>query len=189
MPTDLELIDEIHNGSQAAMEVLVKRYYKFIFSYIYRKIGDYHLAYDMTQEVFIKMMKSINRFHGSGEFKHWLLKIAVNHCRDYYRSSAYKKKVGEEELANQLPDENESVSDLISKKADSERVKEAISQLPTYQREAIILRFYHELKIKEISDVTNSNEDTVKSRVKQGVVKLKKWLKGGDEDEEKRNYT
>ncbi|MDQ0253560.1 DNA-directed RNA polymerase specialized sigma24 family protein [Evansella vedderi] len=88
VPIDEELIEEIKNGSQAAMEVLIKKQYKTIFAYVYRKVGDYHLAYDMTQEVFIKMMKSINEYKGGGKFQHWLLKIAVNHCRDYFRSSA-----------------------------------------------------------------------------------------------------
>ncbi|GAE29603.1 RNA polymerase sigma factor [Halalkalibacter hemicellulosilyticus] len=188
MPTDQELIEEILNGSQAAMEVLVKRHYKLIFSYVYRKVGDYHLAYDMTQEVFIKMMKSITRYNNSGEFKNWLLKIAVNQCRDYFRSSAYKMKAGEEELGTHVPSHQESVWDLVSKKADSEKVKAAVTQLPDYQREVIILRFYHGLKVKEISEVTNSKEATVKSRVKQGVEKLRRWLKGGDEGEEKRSY-
>ena len=180
--TDQELIEEIKNGSQAAMEVLVKKHYRNIFAYVYRKLGDYHLAYDITQEVFIKMIKSIHDFTPHGQFKHWLLTIAVNQCRDYCRSSKFKQKSVEGELTDTLRDEKEDVWDLLSKKIESERVKEAIGQLPDYQREPIILRFYHDLKIKEIATITNSKEATVKSRLKQGIQKLKKHFKGGDQD-------
>ena len=92
MPTDDELVEEILNGSKAAMDVLVRRHYKNIFSYVYRKTGNYHLAYDLTQEIFIKMMKSIKNYKQQGKFSSWLLKIAVNHCRDYYKSSDFRKE-------------------------------------------------------------------------------------------------
>lgn len=182
MPTDEDLIEEIKNGSQAAMEVLVKKHYKNIFAYVYRKLVDYHLAYDLTQEVFIKMMKSIATYKAKGKFEHWLLTITVNHCRDYFRSSTYKHKNKEQEIVHDIKDGSKNVWDLLSKKIDSEKVKEALQTLPDYQKEAIILRFYHDLKIKEIADITKSKEATVKSRLRQGVGKLKELLQGGNKD-------
>lgn len=184
MQSDESLIEEIKNGSQAAMEVLVKKYYKNIFAYTYQKVGDYHLAYDLTQEIFIKMMKSIANYNGQGKFQHWLLKIAVNHCRDYYRSRAYRQSNEIKEITPQLKDERENVEDLLSKKFDSVKVKEALDQLPNFQREAIILKFYQGLKIRQISQITEANESTVKSRIKQGIEKLKFLIKGGNEDEQ-----
>lgn len=178
MPTDEELLDEIKLGSQAAMEVLVKKHYKYIFAYVYRKVDDYHLAYDLTQEVFVKMMKALHQYKEKDKFKHWLLKIAVNHCRDYFRSRSFKQKEKEGELAPKIVDQKNNVWDLISKKENSESVKAALEQLPEYQKEAIILRFYHDLKINEIASMTDSKESTVKSRLRQGQVKLKKLLKG-----------
>lgn len=178
LPTDQELIVEIKNGSQAAMEVLVKRYYKNIFAYIYRKVGDYHLSYDLTQEVFIKMMKSIDTYKAQGKFENWLLTIAVNHCRDYFRSSKYKHKNEETDLKYWIDDEKANVTDLLSQKVESEQVRMALQKLPEYQRETIVLRYYHDLKIKEIALITNSKEATVKSRLRQGIKKLKVFFKG-----------
>jgi DNA-directed RNA polymerase specialized sigma24 family protein len=60
---DQKLINEILNGSEAAMEVLTRKYYKLIFSYVYRKVGDKELASDLTQEVFIKMMKRLSSYY------------------------------------------------------------------------------------------------------------------------------
>ncbi|MBM7541644.1 RNA polymerase sigma factor [Amphibacillus cookii] len=183
MQSDQSLIEEIKSGSQAAMEVLVKKHYRMIFAYTYRKVGDYHLAYDLTQEIFIKMIKSIKNYSGQGKFQHWLLKIAVNHCRDYYRSRAYKYKDKITKIDHQVVDERKNVEDLLSKKQRSVKVKAAIDQLPPYQREVIILKFYQGLKIKQIAQLTEVKEATVKSRLKQGKDKLKSLLKGVDHDE------
>ncbi|WP_130808144.1 RNA polymerase sigma factor [Senegalia massiliensis] len=185
MPTDEELIEEINKGSQAAMEVLVKKYYKSIFSYIYRKIGDYHISYDLTQEVFIKMMKSINKYEGRGKFNNWILKIAVNHCNDYYKSKTFKNRTRETQLEDRMSENNDKVWDLLKKKIERNLVKKEILRLPDYQKDVLILRYYHDMKLKEIADITESKESTVKSRLRQGTCKLKKNLLGG-EDIEKR---
>lgn len=184
LPTDQELIHEIKNGSQAAMEVLVQRHYKNIFAYIYRKVGDYHLAYDLTQETFVKMMKSINNYKPYGKFSNWLLTIAVNQCRDYFRSSKFKQMDNEQEFQDWIPDEKENIAQLLSKKVESERVRTALQQLPDFQREAIILQYYHDLKIREIAKITHSKEATVKSRLRQGIQKLQKKFREENEDDQ-----
>lgn len=184
LPTDQELIHEIKNGSQAAMEVLVQRHYKNIFAYIYRKVGDYHLAYDLTQETFVKMMKSINNYKPYGKFSNWLLTIAVNQCRDYFRSSKFKQMDNEQEFQDWIPDEKENIAQLLSKKVESERVRTALQQLPDFQREAIILQYYHDLKIREIAKITHSKEATVKSRLRQGIQKLQKNFREENEDDQ-----
>lgn len=192
MLTDEELIEEIKNGSQAAMEVLVRKHYKRIFAYIYRTVGDYHIAYDLTQEVFVKMMQSLHLYQRKGRFANWLITIAVNHCRDFFGSRLYKQASDEKELQPYVSNKRDNVWNLLSKKWESEQVRQAIQQLPTFQREPIILRFYHDYKMKEIAKITKSNESTVKSRIRQGTNKLKRILeKRGVEDdfkEKRSNY-
>lgn len=129
MLTDDTLVTEIQNGNAAAMELLVKRHYNIIFSYICRKIGERNKADDLTQEVFIKMMKSIENL-----------------------------KVKEESL----------------------KIKEALSKIPDFQREVIILKFYHQKTYIEIAQITSCSESTVKSRARQGLSKLKEILKGSE---------
>jgi RNA polymerase sigma factor (sigma-70 family) len=180
LPPDDELVEEMLNGSKAAMDVLVRRHYKNIFSYVYRKTGNYHLAYDLTQEIFIKMMKSIKNYKHQGKFSRWLLKIAVNHCRDYYKSSDFRKEGQRTELPEELAQDSSNVWDIFQRKQQRKEVRESINALPEYQREAIILRFYHDLKIKEIALITGSKEPTVKSRLRQGLEKLKNMLNGGE---------
>lgn len=178
MSTDEELIAEILNGSQAAMEVLVNRHYRGVFGFIYRKTGDYHIAYDLTQEVFIKVLKSLPGYREKGKFVHWLMAISVNCCHDYHRSREYAEKKNTMEYEDLYRHPN--VSNLLDKSLQHLEVKAAILSLNEEQRDAIILYYYNGYKIREISKITNSKEATVKSRIHQAVNKLKASLLGGD---------
>lgn len=178
--SDNELIKEIIYGNQAAMELLVKRHYSMVHSFVYRLTGDYNLSYDLTQEVFIKMMKSLNRYdYKKGNFKSWILKISSNHCRDYFRTSTYKQRTEISDINEIEIKSDENIIDLLEIKEDRILVKSAIDNLPTLQREAIILKYYHDLKIKEISNITGDMENTIKSRLFNGIKNLKKYLGGG----------
>ncbi|MFT4412217.1 RNA polymerase sigma factor [Fredinandcohnia humi] len=186
MPEDQELIDEILRGSHAAMEVLTRKYYKPIYAFVYRKVGNRELAYDLTQEIFIKMMQRIESYSKQGAFKSWLYSIAVNHCRDYWRSSDYKNTSKQAELLDTVKSEGNSVPYIFERKETREQVKEAINSLPDIQKEAVILKYFHHMKIKEIADVTKANVSTVKSRLKQGLGKLATILERGEEYEQQK---
>ena len=182
--TDEKLIKEIIKGNESAMEILVKRYYDLVHSFIYRNTNDYNIAYDITQDVFIKMMKNIDKYQiENGKFKSWVLKIAVNTTKDYFRSNIYKQRTQSYDIANQEIEDRTNVVDILSKKEESVKIKEAIENLPKLQREAVILKYYNDLKIKEISYITGENENTIKSRLFNGVKNLKKLL-GGDNYEQ-----
>lgn len=87
------LVKEVLKGNEAAMELLVRKNYNMVQGFIYRLIGDYNLSYDMTQEVFIKMMGNLNRFKfEDANFEAWILKIASNHCKDYFKSNSFKQR-------------------------------------------------------------------------------------------------
>ncbi|XTR39148.1 RNA polymerase sigma factor [Paraclostridium tenue] len=178
--TDEKLIKELLQGNESAMEILVKRYYDLVHSFIYRNTSDYNIAYDITQDVFIKMMKNIDKYQiENGKFKSWLLKIAVNTTKDYFRSKTYKQRTQSYDISNQEIEDRTNVVDILSKKEEAIKIKEAIGNLPKLQREAVILKYYNDLKLKEISHITGENENTIKSRLFNGVKNLKRLL-GGD---------
>lgn len=186
--TDENLIKEILKGNESAMEILVKRHYDLVHSYIYRTTNDYNTAYDITQDVFIKMMKNIDKYNlENGKFKNWLLKIAVNTIKDYFKSKTYKQRSENYEIENHQIEDKSNVIDIISKKEESIKIKQAIEKLPNLQREAILLKYYNDLKIKEISNITGDNENTIKSRLFNGIKNLKKLL-GGDTFEEQSQH-
>lgn len=122
--TDEKLIKEILKGNESAMEILVKRHYNLVHSYIYRTTNDYNISYDITQEVFIKMMKNIDKYNlESGKFKNWLLKIAVNTTKDYLKSKTYKQRVENYDIENHQIEDTSNVIDIISKKEESIKIK------------------------------------------------------------------
>lgn len=183
MIDDEELINEIKRGSQAATEVLVKKYYGMVFSYIYRTTGDYHTSYDIAQDVFMKMIKSISNYKYKGKFKNFIMTISVNCCRDYFRSSAFKNAKVQQKIKDDYEDNNSNVWDIFNKDYRRQNVKKAVLMLGFEQREVIILRFYHGLKIKDIAELTDTCKSTVKSRLRQGIDKLRNIMKGDTEYE------
>ena len=125
---------------------------------------------------------------GNGKFRNWILKIAVNATKDYFKSNTYKQRSEICDIENHQIGDKSNVIDIISKKEESIKIKEAIKKLPNRQREAILLKYYNDLKIKEISNITGDNENTIKSRLFNGIKNLKKLL-GGDIFEEKYEYS
>lgn len=177
--TDEILIKEILKGNESAMEILVKRHYDLVHSYIYRTTNDYNVSYDITQDVFIKMMKNIDKYNvGSGKFQNWILKIAVNTTKDYFKSKTYIQRSENCDIENHQIEDKFNVIDIVSKKEEAIKIKEAVEKLPNRQREAILLKYYNDLKITEISNITGDNENTIKSRLFNGIKNLKKLLGG-----------
>lgn len=170
-----KLIDKIKQGDREAMDTLVKNHYQTIFAYCYRNTGDYHRSCDLTQEVFIKAISAIPAYKNNGTFKAWLFSIASNHLRNDWR---YRKIHPQEELKDSgeaLPANSEEFQKI--------EMEEAMRHLPSEQRNAVVLKYYHGLKITEIAKVTGTKDATVKSRLKYGLEKLKKLL--GDNDHER----
>jgi len=187
VPEDYELIEEIIDGSQAAMEVLTRKYYKPIYAFVYRKVGDKEKSYDLSQEIFIKVFQKIQYYSNEGKFKSWLFTIAVNHCKDYWGSVDYKQTSQQFELPEGFESKQKSVPYIFERKEQREQLIVAMNTLPEFQKEALILKYYHHMKIKEIAEVTGTSIPTVKSRLKQGLAKLAKLLKRGDENGEAKN--
>ena len=186
--TDENLIKEILKGNESAMEILVKRHYDLVHSYIYRTTSDYNIAYDITQEVFIKMMKKLNTFNlEEGKFKSWLLTISVNTTKDYFKSKTFKQRIENCDIEEHQIEDKSNVIEIISKKEEAIKIKEAVGKLPNLQKEAILLKYYNDLKIKEISEITGDNENTIKSRLFNGIKNLKKLLGGEIFEEESKH--
>jgi RNA polymerase sigma factor (sigma-70 family) len=185
MSTDQQLVEEILKGSASATEVLTRKYYKMVYAFVYRMTGDKDTSYDLTQEVFIKMIKYIEKFQATGEFRNWLLTIASNHCKDYFRSKTYQKRTQESEFMENIAPTTENISYIFEKNEKRKVIKEALDQLPDFQKEAIILKYFHNKKVTEIAEIMDTNDSTIKSRLKQGLDKLKRYLKGSVADEDK----
>ncbi|MGT2754714.1 RNA polymerase sigma factor [Streptococcus ovis] len=171
---DYVLIRKIQRGDTDAWELLVNKYYDKIFAYCYRRCyGNRMLASDLTQEVFLKLVQALPNYSYRGKFYNYLYTIAVNHCNTVTK----KKQLEQVELDEKmLLDTQESVETYLVKQEEKQAIQEALNKLPDIQREALILRYYQDLKVRDIAKITGVEVSTAQSRIHQGLKKLAKWL-------------
>lgn len=139
--------------------------YRLVFSYV----ANYSDADDITQAVFIKLYKNINKFDDKLSVKKWLAKVSINECKSFFLSSWYKKI---KPLTNQ---------DDIALENKEDNTLNVILKLPRKYRLVIYCYYYEEYKIKEIATILKMNENTIKTNLKRAKEMLKKYLKEEDE--------
>ena len=169
---DKDLIKRIKQGDKWLFEELIRRYYDDVYRFCYSKCGNRDTAYDLTQETFMKLIKYFNTYQDRGKFKSYLFSIAINICNNYYKS---KKDNDFDEIGKGM--DHQGQEEQISNQIVTE---ELLKQLPDYQKEAIILKYFHGFKIREIAKITNEKIPTVKSRIKQGLEKMGKMMGSDD---------
>lgn len=165
---DGELVQSALAGRESGFEELVRRYQRPIAAYVYRMVGDYDAALDLTQEVFIKVYGSLSRYRAEFKFSTWIYKIAHNAAIDYLRRGATR------ETAMSSDDErsgNAIATLRLTPEQESERnercseIETVVQMLPAAYRELIVLRHSNDLSYEEISEVTGLPLGTVKNRL------------------------
>ncbi len=141
------------------------------------QLGDVALAEDAAQDSFLKAYEHLQDFRGECSEKTWLMRIALNTCRDYRRRAWFWRM-----------DRRVSVEDmLLSSDAPAPKddaVLEAVMRLPQGEKETVLLRYYQEMKLKEISEVLGVPEGTVTSRLNRARRRLRSQLEGWYFDED-----
>ncbi|MGO2893115.1 RNA polymerase sigma factor [Enterococcus devriesei] len=175
---DYLIILRIKRGDVDAWEQLVEKYYDQIYQYCKRRFfGNHVLAEDLTQDTFMKVISKIDSYQFSGSFFNYLYTVAVNTCNNFSKRHKLDESSFDEAYDLLLDDQtNEPV--ILDEKA--QMIQQALDHLPEYQREAVILKYYHELKVKEIAKITNASVATTQSRIYQGLVKMKQELEKED---------
>ncbi len=136
--------------------------------YFYTK--DRQIAEDILQEVFISVYQNYSRFNHDASEKTWITKIAINKCKSYLRTVWFKRVLPISEIGTGV---DEDVEERFFKNERERELIRRITQLQIKYREVILLYYYNELTIKEISTMLGINESTVKTRLKRGREKLK----------------
>lgn len=171
---DYILIRRIQNGDPEAFETLVRKYYQNIYQFCVRRCnGDTALAADLTQDTFLKLIEHIQQYRLTGKFINFLLTIAVNTCNNHFKKKS--PDIVDMDTLSAVPS-NLNISEEVLRQEDAKIIQQAIDRLPDMQKEVVILRFYHDRKIKEIAAITGVSLPTAKSRLKQGLDKLKRYL-------------
>ena len=185
-----ELVRELKRGSEQAFSLLIARYSQPIYSLIARSLRDPADAADVTQDVFVKVFRSISGFHGDSSLRTWIYRIALHEASNQRRWWSRHKR---QELTIDAPVENDegectSMADMLAT-ADASpfdhaaraqlrrRVTDALQNLPEAYREVVVLREIEGFGYDEISEILNVNIGTVKSRLTRGRAALREYLK------------
>ncbi|AGA77138.1 RNA polymerase sigma factor [Echinicola vietnamensis] len=181
-PKDSELIAQYRNGSEAAFEVLVDKYKSRVFTTIYMIVKDQGLAEDLLQDVFVKVIQTLNsdRYNEEGKFQPWLMRIAHNLAVDYFRKMKRYPFIMMEDgsnLFNTLKFADSNVEDQQVKDETHALVRDLIDELPESQKQVLIMRHYMDLSFQEIADQTGVSINTALGRMRYALINMRKKLK------------
>jgi len=178
------IIDRICRGDTAAFQRLVERYKKKIYFLAYDILGDHHEAEDISQEVFIKVFRSLRNFRRDAKMSSWIYQITANTCIDALRKKKSKPQVNLEyfnhvSLQNNLAGGGTRVQNPeLSSEASimQHKIQNALHKVTPKERTVFVMRHYNDLKIKEIAETLQVSSGTVKSLLFRALKKLRKEL-------------
>jgi RNA polymerase sigma-70 factor (ECF subfamily) len=174
------LIQRCLAGDQDAWAQIVRQHWRKVFNIAYKFTGKHDEAEDLTQDVFLKIFKSLNTFDQRANFQTWLVSVSRNLCIDHYRSVRKERETIDRDVdAGALTPAAPTVSPIAAlEQADRVTLlKKAMAELPPTLRSAVLLRDIQELSYQEIADRLNLPEGTVKSRINRGRTELARQIR------------
>jgi len=181
MTDERELIDRAQRGDMESFRLLVERARANVYRLAYDLTSNRHDAEDLSQEVFLKVYRSLQQFRGDAKWSSWLYRITVNTCCDHYKSGTTKIMKRTEDIENDKSN-NIFCSDaaLPDKSANAKMIQEnidrALHQLTSRERSVFVLRHYHDLPLKQIAETLEITDGTVKTLLFRAIQKLRQEL-------------
>ena len=174
---DVQLIQKILSGDEEAFTLLVEKHQKGVHALAWRKIGDFHIAEEITQDTFLQAYKKLSTLRNPNQFAGWLYVIANNLCKRWHQ----KKKLSTQSLENasRVEVENASYKHYVSEKRETEAteqrheiVKKLLARLPESERTVVTLHYLGEMPIKEIGRFLGVSANTINSRLRRARKRL-----------------
>jgi RNA polymerase sigma-70 factor (ECF subfamily) len=171
------LIQKFKNGEVNAFEEIVRKYQKQVYNIAYGYIGNYEDAYDISQEVFLKVYKSIGKLKDNSAFGFWLRRITLNACTDYIRNQVNEMSMDDlSYVSNHYYSDNGTSDKLMESGELGKVISKAIQRLPKKQQKVFILRHYEGLALKDIAETLNCSLGTVKAHLFRATRRLRDIL-------------
>lgn len=165
---DKYLLKKIKDGQKEYLNEVITQYYDDIYRFCVYQTGNKEDSYDITQETFLKFIKYVDSYR-EHNLKGYLLTIARNLCRDYFRNRCVTECMEE---MNETGEADQRIEQMDT----AMMLCEYLQKIPEEQREVLVLRYYQEVKLGDISRILGVNLSTVKSRLRLGVRNLKKEM-------------
>jgi RNA polymerase sigma-70 factor (ECF subfamily) len=181
-PDDSVLITLYRNGNEAAFNLLVDRYQSKVFTTIFLIVKDQDVAEDLLQDVFVKVVHTLNsdKYNEEGKFQPWVMRIAHNLAIDYFRKAKRYPTILLEDgsnLLNSLSFAEDSSEEQRIKEETLAWVRNLIDELPEAQKEVVIMRHYLDLSFQEIAEQTGVSINTALGRMRYALNHIRKKMK------------
>jgi RNA polymerase sigma factor (sigma-70 family) len=172
--SDQELMRIVQSGDLSPAGELYDRYSSQLFSFVYRLVGDWEMAKDVTQETFMRMMQRANQFNRSGSLKTWIYSIAHNYCRDHFRKLDTRvRKVSDEVLLTMPASNSMTADDAHGQRISAVDLERLLARLDSEQVEVILLAKHHGFTYGEMAKIFGCSEGAMKTRVFRAMEALK----------------
>jgi len=185
--SDEQLVILFTEGHDSAIEILLQRHKRRIFSYIMQLVNDRNLAEDFFQDTFIKAIRSMKagKYQDEGHFVSWITRIAHNIVIDYYRKQKNYKELsndnGEYDLFNNAKFCEEPEEHNIEKKQTVAEIREYVKLLPEEQRQLVVMRVFLDMSFKEIAESTGVSINTALGRMRYAIINIRKMMKDNNQ--------
>jgi RNA polymerase sigma factor (sigma-70 family) len=169
------LIRRCLRGDEAAWETIVRHYWRKVFNVAYKFVGKHDEAEDLTQEIFLKIFKSLDTFDRRANFQTWLISVSRNLCIDHYRSVRKERETIDRDVdASELTPISKEVGAvaLLEQRDRVALLRQALAELPDALKTAVLMRDIQEMSYQEIARKLRLPEGTVKSRINRGRTEL-----------------
>ena len=175
---DAELIQRTLKGDDIAFSTLVRKYQKPVHALVWRKVGDFHTAEEITQDAFLKAYKELATLKKPHRFAHWLFVIATRRCIAWLRKKRLSTQSLEDTSHAQL--EKATYSEYVvqeNERTETEAQREVVEKLLTklreHERTVITLHYFSEMTSEEISEFLGTSVGTIKSRLRRAAATSK----------------
>ncbi|MCZ6817599.1 MAG: sigma-70 family RNA polymerase sigma factor [Planctomycetota bacterium] len=183
------VIRDAQRGDPKAFDALADLYAGRIFGFVYRLTGSRHDAEDLMQEVFLRVVRTIERYKHDGRFEPWIFRIAANLVRDRVRRvkrsprrAAPADPRGDESSASDMlddfPTRQRTVEDALVCSEDIAEMNAALATLPEGEREVLMLRHFSQMTFKEIAELMETPLGTALARAHRGLSRLREAMTG-----------
>ncbi len=173
------IIERCLAGDQSAWEDIVRLHRRKVFNIAYKFVGKHDLAEDLTQDIFLKLYRSLDTFDRRANFQTWLISVSRNLCIDHYRSVRKERETINRDVdpSTLTPvSRDRSAYSQLELRDRVQLLRAAMDTLPPTLRTAVLLRDIQELTYQEIADRLGVPEGTVKSRINRGRTELARQI-------------
>ena len=180
--SDTTLIAEFISGNSNSFSILLDRYQKRVYGFIFSKVNDPDLADDIFQDTFIKVVKSLRlgKYKDEGRFLSWVIRIAHNLIMDHYRKinrfPKHESRIENFDVLDRLIEQSTSIEDSMIETQIHADLSILIEELPDNQKEVLLMRLFKDMSFKEIADHTDVSINTALGRMRYAVINLRKMI-------------